>query len=58
MKVMEDEEIGEWVRYREEESLEEVVGGMVDEANRRGAPDNVTVALLSVQASPFPDPSS
>jgi serine/threonine protein phosphatase PrpC len=52
MKVMEDEEIGSWMERLGEETPEQVVEGMVEEANRRGSPDNVTVALLVVQDAP------
>jgi len=52
VKVMEDGEMEEWVHRVGEESLEELVTAMVEEANRRGAPDNVTVALLVVEAPP------
>jgi protein phosphatase len=52
MKVMEDEEIGAWMERLGEEEPEQVVEGMVDEANRRGSPDNVTVALLVVKGAP------
>jgi serine/threonine protein phosphatase PrpC len=53
VKVMEDEEMEGWVRRVGEEPLEELVAAIVKEANHRGAPDNVTVALLVVEASPF-----
>lgn len=46
VKVMEDREVEEWVRGVDVNSLEDVVGAMLDVANERGAPDNVTVALL------------
>jgi len=52
VKVMEDEEIGEWIHRIGGESLEDIVVGMIEEANRRGAPDNVTVALLAVETDP------
>ena len=58
VKVMEDKEIEEWVRRLEGETPEDLVVGLVEEANRRGAPDNVTVALLLVTAEPSPQPSS
>jgi len=48
VKVMEDAEVEEWARKTESENLEDVVRTMVDEANDRGAPDNVTVAVLTV----------
>jgi len=50
VKVMEDEEMEEWVRRIVGEPVEDLVVGMVEEANRRGAPDNVTVALLAMAA--------
>ncbi len=50
VKVMEDEEMEAWVHRTEGESLEDLVVGIVEEANRRGAPDNVTAALLTVEA--------
>ena len=50
MKVMTEEEVESWVRQVRTRTLEELVDAMVSEANRRGAPDNVTVALLAVRA--------
>ena len=50
-KVMEEEEVEEWVRRAGSQSLEEVVDAMVAEGNLRGAPDNITVAFLAVNAS-------
>ena len=47
MKVMEEEEIEGWVRRAASESLEDLVDEIVAEGNRRGAPDNITVAILS-----------
>ena len=52
-KVMDEEEVEGWVRRARSESLEEVVDAMVEEGNLRGAPDNITVALLTVNASPL-----
>jgi serine/threonine protein phosphatase PrpC len=46
---MEETEIEDWIRKVGTMSLEELVDTMVGEANRRGAPDNVTVALLTVE---------
>jgi protein phosphatase len=46
VKVMDDREVEEWVRGVDANSLEDVVGAMLEVANERGAPDNVTVALL------------
>lgn len=51
-KVMEDGEVEEWLRRVGELSLDEVVDTMVEEANRRGAPDNITVAILTVGGPP------
>lgn len=48
VKVMEEEEVEAWVRRAGSDPLEVVVDAMLEEANRRGAPDNVTVALLLV----------
>ena len=48
VKVMEDRELERWAREARSRPLERVVGAMVEEANRRGAPDNVTVAFLVV----------
>jgi protein phosphatase len=50
-KVMEEEEVEEWVRRAGSQPLEEVVDAMVAEGNLRGAPDNITVAFLAVNAS-------
>ena len=49
-KVMEEEEVEEWVRRAGSQPLEEVVDAMVAEGNLRGAPDNITVAFLAVNA--------
>jgi protein phosphatase len=46
MKVFDDEEIEERMRALGSKPLEEVVNSLVEEANERGAPDNVTVAIL------------
>lgn len=53
VKVMEDAELEDRVRGAEAGSLKDVVNGIVREGNLRGAPDNITVALLAVEASPF-----
>lgn len=45
-KVMEDPEVESWIRKAGQQPLKELVDSMVDETNRRGAPDNVTVAML------------
>jgi protein phosphatase len=54
VKVMDEEEVEGWVRRARSEPLEEVVDAMVAEGNRRGAPDNLTVAFLTVNAHPIP----
>ena len=51
VKVMEDPELEEWVSGADPLGLQGVVDGMVEEGNRRGAPDNITVALLAVEAT-------
>jgi protein phosphatase len=51
VKVMEEEEVETWVRRAGSDPLEEIVDAMLEEANRRGAPDNVTVAFLVVAGS-------
>jgi protein phosphatase len=48
VKVFDDHEIEERVREVGSQGLEDVVDALVDEANVRGAPDNVTVAILAV----------
>jgi protein phosphatase len=48
LRVLEDEDLLRWLRESRSRALEGVVQGMVEEANRRGAPDNVTVAILTV----------
>lgn len=50
MRVMEDRDLKEWLQRSREGELEDVVRQWVEEANRRGAPDNVTVAILGVEA--------
>ena len=52
-KVMNEEEVEGWVRRARSEPLEKVVALMVEEGNLRGAPDNITVAFLTVNASPL-----
>jgi len=54
VKVMDEVEVEGWVRRAAAETLEEVVDAMVAEGNSRGAPDNITVAFLSVSGSPLP----
>jgi protein phosphatase len=49
VRVMDESEVEGWVRKVGSIPLEELVDAMVEEANRRGAPDNVTVALLTVE---------
>jgi protein phosphatase len=48
IRVLEVAEVEEWVRKAGSVPLEDLVDAMVEEANRRGAPDNVTLALLTV----------
>lgn len=48
--VMSDDEIGEWLENVAPGDTESVVTELVAEANRRGAPDNVTVALVALDA--------
>lgn len=50
VRVMDDEELAECLHRSRGEDLEDVVSGVVEEANRRGAPDNVTAAILAVDA--------
>ena len=50
VKVMRDEEIEASLREARADLLDVVVRSMVDEGLRRGAPDNITVALLAVEA--------
>jgi serine/threonine protein phosphatase PrpC len=50
MRVMEDGDVEEWLQRSRQKELEDVVRLWVEEANRRGAPDNVTVAILAVDA--------
>ncbi|MGW8267534.1 MAG: PP2C family protein-serine/threonine phosphatase [Longimicrobiales bacterium] len=47
-RVMEDDDLEESLLRSREVDLEDVVRGVVEEANRRGAPDNVTMAILAV----------
>ncbi len=49
VKVMEDDEIEAWMRGARANALDATVRGIVEEGLRRGAPDNVTVALLAVE---------
>lgn len=51
VRVMEDEDLEGWVLRSREEDLEDLVQAWVEEANRRGAPDNVTIALLAVDGT-------
>mgnify|MGYP001815232683 CR=1 FL=1 len=48
IRVMDESEVEEWVRKAGSVSLEELVDAILEQANRRGAPDNVTVAILTV----------
>jgi serine/threonine protein phosphatase PrpC len=50
-RVLEEDEIGAWIREIRPDGLEEAASDLVEEANRRGAPDNVTVALLVAEGS-------
>ena len=47
-RVMRDEDLKRCLQESREGSLEGVVRATVEEANRRGAPDNVTMAILAV----------
>lgn len=49
VRVMDGTEIEEWIRKVGTIPLEELVDTILGEANRRGAPDNVTVAILTVE---------
>lgn len=49
VRVMDGTEIEDWIRKVGTMPLEELVDTIIEEANRRGAPDNVTVALLTVE---------
>jgi serine/threonine protein phosphatase PrpC len=48
IRVMDGTEVENWIRKVGTLPLEGLVDSMLGEANRRGAPDNVTVALLAV----------
>jgi len=50
VKVMGDEEIEEALREARPTALDVAVRALVDEGLRRGAPDNITVAILAVEA--------
>jgi protein phosphatase len=50
-KVLNEGEIEDRVRQVTRRTLEEVVDDMVEEANRLGGPDNITVAFLRVEKS-------
>lgn len=52
MKVMDDEEIQEWIMGMGPGSLEEVVGAMVEVGMERGAPDNITLAAMVLRGVP------
>ncbi|HSR40564.1 MAG TPA: PP2C family serine/threonine-protein phosphatase [Longimicrobiales bacterium] len=49
LAALSEEEIEALVRRGAEDSLEDLASVLVDEANDRGAPDNVTVALVRVR---------
>ena len=51
VKVMDEEEVERWVRRAWSEPLEDLVNGIVEEGNLRGAPDNITVAFLTLSGS-------
>ena len=51
-KVMTEEEVEVWVHRALDEPLQTVVDSVLEEANLRGAPDNVTVAFVRVQGAP------
>ncbi len=48
VKVMDDPEIETWMRRALSEPLEVLVDAMVGEGNERGAPDNITIAFLTL----------
>jgi protein phosphatase len=48
VRVFEDWELEERLRECRRGKVEEVVTSLIEEANQRGAPDNVTVAILAV----------
>lgn len=48
IRVMEDDDLEEALLRSRQMDLEDVIRGVVREANRRGAPDNVTMAILAV----------
>jgi protein phosphatase len=50
-KVMDPSEVEAWLRLATAQGLEHVVGAMLDQGNERGAPDNITVAILSVTSA-------
>jgi protein phosphatase len=50
MRVMNEEDLKEWLQKSRELEVEDVVRALVEEANRRGGPDNVTVGILAVDA--------
>jgi len=49
MRVMDDGDVRSWLVESRGRELDEVVRDWVEEANRRGAPDNVTLAILAVE---------
>ncbi|NNM06887.1 MAG: serine/threonine-protein phosphatase [Gemmatimonadetes bacterium] len=49
VKVMEDTEVEGWIRRTRSEPLEALVDAMIEEGNERGAPDNLTVAFLTLE---------
>lgn len=49
-KVFRQSELGDWLESWKESDPEGLVRALVNEANERGAPDNVSVAVLVVEA--------
>jgi protein phosphatase len=52
VRVMDNGELGEWVERLEGGNLDELAESLIVESNARGAPDNVTVAVLRVVTDP------
>jgi protein phosphatase len=46
-KVLDDSELELWLNRSGAVGLEELVGEILEEGNRRGAPDNITLAILT-----------
>lgn len=49
MRVMDDDDVRAWLLESRARKLDDLVKDWVVEANRRGAPDNVTVAILALE---------